>query len=126
MVREWFRMGALYSASDYIQSQRMRKTLQNEFAQVFKKVDLIASPTMSQPAPLFDQIELMSTAKLLSFTSPYNMSGMPAISIPCGFTTSGLPIGLQLAARPFDEATIIRASYTYQQKTRLFEKRPNI
>ncbi len=126
MVREWFRMGALYSASDYIQSQRLRKSLQDEFAHIFKKVDLIASPTMSQPAPRFDEIELMSTVKMLSFTSPYNMSGMPAISVPCGFTTSGLPVGLQLAARPFDEPTIIRASYTYQQKTRLFDKRPPI
>jgi aspartyl-tRNA(Asn)/glutamyl-tRNA(Gln) amidotransferase subunit A len=49
---------------------------------------------------------------------------MPAISVPCGFTPAGLPVGLQLAGKPFDEPTVLRAAYTFQQGVRLFEKRP--
>jgi aspartyl-tRNA(Asn)/glutamyl-tRNA(Gln) amidotransferase subunit A len=52
------------------------------------------------------------------------MTGMPAISIPCGFTAAGLPVGLQIAGKPFDEPMVLRMAYTYQQHARWFEKRP--
>ena len=66
----------------------------------------------------------MTTARRPSFTGPYNLTGMPAISVPCGMTSHGLPIGLQIAGRPFDEPTVFRAAYTYQQATRWYEQRP--
>ena len=66
----------------------------------------------------------MTSARPPSFTSPYKMTGMPAMSVPCGFTESGLPVGLQIAGRPFDEPTVLRAGYAYQQHARLFERRP--
>ena len=79
---------------------------------------------MSKPAGRFEEMDTWSTSRTLSFTGPYNLTGMPAISAPCGFTKGGLPIGLQLAGRPFDEPTVIRAAYAYQQHVRLFERRP--
>jgi aspartyl-tRNA(Asn)/glutamyl-tRNA(Gln) amidotransferase subunit A len=58
------------------------------------------------------------------FTIPASMTGLPALSLPCGFTAAGLPIGLQLIARPLDEATMLRAAYAYEQATPWHERRP--
>jgi Asp-tRNA(Asn)/Glu-tRNA(Gln) amidotransferase A subunit family amidase len=82
-------------------------------------------PTTSRaPVPAFQEVDAMTTARRPSFTGPYNLTGMPAISVPCGFTSHGLPIGLQIAGKPFDEPTVLRVAYTYQQAARWFEKRP--
>jgi aspartyl-tRNA(Asn)/glutamyl-tRNA(Gln) amidotransferase subunit A len=124
MCRARFRVGGLFSGGDYVQAQRVRKALTREFNGVLEEYDLIASPTMSNPAGRFDEVDTLASARMPSFTGPYNLTGMPAISVPCGFTESGLPIGLQLAGRPFDEPTVIRAAYAYQQHARLFERRP--
>lgn len=124
MVRARFRMGGLFTSADYVQAQRVRAVLKRECAAALQKVDLIASPTMSTPAPPFAGMDAMTTARRISFTGPYNLTGMPAISVPCGFTPEGLPVGLQLAGKPFDEPTVLRAAYTYQQHARWFEKRP--
>ena len=124
MVRMRFRMGGLFTSGDYVQAQRVRRVLQREFAQALQRVDVIASPTMSSPAPAFANMDGMTVARRPSFTGPYNLTGMPAISVPCGFTAAGLPIGLQIAGKPFDEPTVLRAAYTYQQHARWYETRP--
>ena len=124
MVRARFRTGGLFTSSDYVQAQRVRNVLKREFAQVLRDVDVIASPTMSNPPPRFDETDAMTTSRVPSFTGPYNLTGMPAISVPCGFTPSGLPIGLQIAGKPFDEPTVFHAAYAYEQRSRLFETRP--
>jgi aspartyl-tRNA(Asn)/glutamyl-tRNA(Gln) amidotransferase subunit A len=126
MVRARFRMGALFTSGEYVQAQRVRNVIKREFADVLQQVDLIASPTMSNPPPAFQGIDAMTTMRVPSFTGPYNLTGMPAISVPCGFNSQGLPIGLQLAGKPFDEPTVLRAAYTFQQHVRLFEKRPPV
>ena len=98
--------------------------MKREFAQALREVDVIASPTMSNPAPRFDEMDAMTTSRVPSFTGPYNLTGMPAISVPCGFTTDGLPVGLQIAGKPFDESTVFHVSYAYEQFARHFETRP--
>ncbi len=124
MVRARFRTGGLFASSDYAQAQRARNVLKREFAQALREVDVIASPTMSNPAPRFDEMDAMTTSRVPSFTGPYNLTGMPAISVPCGFTPDGLPVGLQIAGKPFDEPTVFRAAYAYEQRAGLFETRP--
>ena len=126
MVRARFRTGGLFSSGDYVQAQRVRNVLKREFADVLRKVDIVASPTMSNPAPRFDAMDAMTTSRVPSFTGPYNLTGMPAISVPCGFTSEGLPVGFQIAGKPFDEPTVFRAAYAYEQSARLFEQRPSI
>jgi aspartyl-tRNA(Asn)/glutamyl-tRNA(Gln) amidotransferase subunit A len=126
MVRARFRTGALFTAGEYVQAQRVRNVIKREFANVLQQVDLIASPTMSNPPPAFKDVDVMTTARVPSFTGPYNLTGMPAISVPCGFSAKGLPIGLQLAGKPFDEPTVLRGAYAFQQHVRLFEKRPPV
>ncbi len=124
MVRSRFRTGGLFSSSDYVQAQRVRNVLKRQCTEVLTQVDVLVSPTMSSPAPVFAAMDAMTTSRRPSFTGPYNLTGMPAISVPCGFTSTGLPVGLQIAGKPFDEPTVIRAAYTYQQQALWFEQRP--
>ena len=126
MVRARFRIGGLFSASDYVQAQRCRKLVIREFAEVLRRVDLLVSPTMTQPAAAFEGYDGTSMVRGPSFTAPYNLTGLPAISVPCGFTAAGLPVGMQIAGKPFDEPGVLRAAYTYQQHARWFERRPPI
>ena len=126
MVRARIRIGGLFTAGEYVQAQRARSVLKRDFAEVLRRVDVVASPTMSTPAPRFDEVDAMSTARVPSFTGPYNLTGMPAISVPCGFTPQGLPVGLQIAGKPFDEPTVFRTAYAYQQQARWFERRPPV
>ena len=126
MVRARFRIGGMLSASDYVQAQRTRKLVKREVAQTLEHVDLLVSPTMTQPAAAFEGYDSTSTVRGPSFTAPYNLTGLPAISVPCGFTEAGLPVGMQLAGKPFDEPGVIRAAYTYEQHARWFDRRPSI
>ena len=126
MVRARFRIGGLFSASDYVQSQRIRKVVNRECAEVLQKVDVLVTPTMTQPAAAFEGYDATSNITGRSFTAPFNLTGLPAISVPCGFTASGLPVGMQIAGKPFDEPGVIRAAYAYQQEARWFERRPSI
>ena len=126
IVRGRFRVGALLSAADYLQAQRVRAWARREFAEVMQQVDLLATPTMTQPAAAFAGYDPAATVRGRSFTAPFNVTGLPAISVPCGFTSSGLPIGMQIAGKPFDEPGVIQAAYTYQQHARWYETRPPI
>jgi len=126
MVRARFRIGGLFSAGDYIQAQRCRKLVKREFAEVLQRVDLLVTPTMTQPAPAFEGFDATSSVRGPSFTAPFNLTGLPAISVPCGFTAAGLPVGMQFAGKPFDEPGIFRAAYAYEQQARWFERRPPI
>ena len=126
MVRARFRIGGMLSASDYVQAQRTRKLVKREVAQTLEQVDLLVSPTMTQPAAAFEGYDSTSTVRGPSFTAPYNLTGLPAISVPCGFTEAGLPVGMQLAGKPFDEPGVIRAAYTYEQHARWFDRRPPV
>ncbi len=124
IVRGRFRIGGMLTASDYLQAQRVRSWARREFADVLKTVDYLVTPTMTQPAPAFAGYDPTATIRGRSFTAPFNVTGLPAISIPCGFTASGLPVGMQIAGKPFDEPGVIQTAYTYQQHARWHETRP--
>ena len=126
IVRSRFRTGGLLTAGDYLQAQRVRTWARREFAEVMKTVDFLVTPTMTQPAAAFEGYDPTSTARGRSFTAPFNVTGLPAISVPCGFTESGLPIGMQIAGKPFDEPGVIQAAYTYQQHAGWYKTRPPI
>ena len=126
VVRFYFYIGALFSADDYLQAQRARRYIQQEMAKTMERVDLLAMPTSSKPASALKDFDPMSLGARPSFMGMFNQTGMPAISIPCSFSSSGLPIGLQLAGSPFDEPTVLRAAHAYEQHTRWFERRPPV
>ncbi|MGH7684272.1 MAG: amidase, partial [Vulcanimicrobiaceae bacterium] len=109
-------------ATQYLRAQKMRTLIKNEVARVLKDVDVLVSPTLPLPAPQFGQEtetingEAVNLRQIMSrFTAPFNLSGNPAISIPCGFDEEQLPIGLQLVGRAFDEETVLRVAYAYEQ-----------
>ena len=119
-------IGGVFTSADYVQAQRARSKISREFAQIMQRVDLIAMPTQTTAPSTFEEFKPAAVMLGPSFMAPFNETGMPAISVPCGFNKMGLPIGLQLAGKPFDEATVLRGAYTYQQHARWYEKRPPI
>ena len=126
MVRDRFLLGGLLTISDYVQAQRVRRLIKREMGRVLQEVDVMVTPTSPKPAPLLEGYSGLSTLLSPSFTGPFNVSGLPAISVPGGFTSAGLPIGLQIAGRPFDEPTVLRVAYTYQQAARWYQQRPPV
>ena len=124
-VKYRFMLGALYTAEDYLHAQLLRQRACREVAQVFDRVDLIATPSMPRPAPVQDAMgHPFSSLGGLNYLVLFNATGHPAISVPCGFTEDGMPVGLQLAARPFDEAALFRAGHAYQQATDWHKRHP--
>ncbi len=108
-----------YYDAYYLRAQKVRTLIKQDFDKAFSVCDVILSPTA--PTTAFRIGEKMNDplAMYLSdiFTIPANMAGIPALSVPCGFDKSGLPIGLQLMARPFAEETLLRTAFTFEQST---------
>lgn len=116
-VRLLVEMGRLVTASDYLQAERYRTMLAEKFLPVFADVDVVVGPTMPLTAWRSGQREVELGGKRESvletswrFTYPWNLLGLPAISVPCGYDRNGLPIGFQIAGAAFDEASVIRAA----------------
>ena len=108
--------------------QQVRTLIKRDFDEAFKKVDMIITPTSPTPAFKIGEKTADPLQMYLSdiFTISVNLAGVPAASIPCGLAKGNLPIGLQIIAKPFDEETIIRAAYTFEQSTEMHKKRPAI
>lgn len=130
-VRANIEAGANYSAKDYIHAQQARRAFTTEMLALMEQVDALVTPTMALPAPRADESDtpLRAGGKLipegtLRCTFPFNMSGQPALSVPCGFTSDGLPIGLQIAGARFGEATLLRLGHAYQRLTSWHTLRP--
>ena len=130
-VRNRVEVGAFISATDFVQAQRVRHLLKQEMAALFEGVDVLVTPTVPIPAPEVGvflargQEQALETRNALSrFTSPFNVTGLPALSVPCGFTSQGLPIGLQLVGRPYEESTVLRAGHAYETTTEWHTRRP--
>ncbi len=124
--------GSLMPAQVHQKAVRLRHLLRQHILQALEKVDVLVMPTSSAPAPLIPEsagisgkaefMEMLGGRR--SFTAPFNLAGVPALSINCGFTSGSLPVGLQIAGRPFDEATLFRAAHAYEQATDWHTRRP--
>jgi aspartyl-tRNA(Asn)/glutamyl-tRNA(Gln) amidotransferase subunit A len=118
-------------ASVVAASLRAKDALTVALRRELEAVDLLLTPTTPLPAIPIGQdtvryggTEEAAIAAFVRCTGPFNASGLPALSLPCGFTKDGLPIGLQLVGRPFDEATVLRAGHAYEQATEWHLRRP--
>jgi len=134
-VRQRLELGMAFLGMHYVQAQRLRELIVQEWRrEVFDKVDLLATPTTPIPAAPIEASELETTMTLVRFTGPFNLLGVPAISLPCGFTQggpstslrTGLPIGLQLVGRWWQEETVLRAAHAYEQATEWHQARPSV
>jgi aspartyl-tRNA(Asn)/glutamyl-tRNA(Gln) amidotransferase subunit A len=126
VLRERFQAGALFTASEYVQAQRLRSRLRADMNDVLRTVDVLATPTMLGPAAPFVKAFDPDFGFPKSNTAPFNAAGLPALALPCGFASSGLPLSLQIAGRAFDEATVLRVGHAYQQATDWHTRRPPV
>jgi aspartyl-tRNA(Asn)/glutamyl-tRNA(Gln) amidotransferase subunit A len=118
--------GQQIPAVDYLHALHQRRIFSNSMRSVLQRVNALVLPTLPIPAiPIeqahqeisIDGVSENATVALLRLTMPFNLAGLPAVSFPCGFTASGLPIGLQVAGKPFEESTLLRIAHAYQQIT---------
>jgi aspartyl-tRNA(Asn)/glutamyl-tRNA(Gln) amidotransferase subunit A len=123
-----FVLSAGYYDAYYLKGLKARTLIKKDFDHAFEKVDLIMSPTAPTPAFKIGEKADDPLSMYLSdiYTISVNLAGVPAMSIPCGFSTSNLPIGMQLIGKPFDEGTIYRAASAYESATKWYERKPEI
>jgi len=125
-VWDLLQQGRLVAGHDYVNAQRMRAVFSREWDAIWKKIDIVATPTTPTGAPLLEQrkitlngknedVRLASTRLVRAF----NYLGEPALSMPCGATSQGLPIGLQLISAPFTEPRLLQVAQTLESDLRI-------
>lgn len=125
-VRRRMLEGAFLSAADYISAQRARAVLNEQICANFARVDVFAVPGTPRPPEAFAKIDPNEQNLRPNFTNAFNLTGLPTISVPCGFTGGRLPAGLQIVAPAFDEPTCFRVAYAYEQATDWRNQRPSL
>ncbi|MCI0845031.1 MAG: amidase, partial [Chloroflexi bacterium] len=117
-------------ASYYYKGLRLRSLIRDQVLAALDGVDLLLSPTtgiaaqLLGPDPVIDSKAAVGRIPWM-LTTTFSLANVPALSVPCGFTATGLPIGLQIAGRPFDESTVLRAGHSYEQETEWHSRRPD-
>ncbi len=115
-VRARLTSGASNSATDYALARRTQTLTRRWFENFFEQYDLLLTPTTPAAAPKLKSMDAVETARLLTrFTAPFNLAGLPALSVPCGFTSAKMPIGLQIVARAWNESRVLRAGQAYER-----------
>jgi aspartyl-tRNA(Asn)/glutamyl-tRNA(Gln) amidotransferase subunit A len=132
-VRKFLERGKPTLATDYVKAQRARAQFRQEMLAACANIDVLLTPGELIPPPSHDarsvtingrEVSLM--AALISATCLFNVTGQPALTVPCGFTTAGLPIALQIVGKLFDEVTVLRVGHTYETHTSWHERRPPV
>ena len=130
-VARRLRLGAFIGGAHYVRAQRVRGLVRDEIDAALARRDVLLAPSTPIVAPAVGERQAAPgggpadvRAALIRFTRPFNLSGHPACAVPCGFTDGGLPIGMQLVGRPFDEATVLRAADAFQRLTDFHARRP--
>ena len=119
--------GAGLSSSEYSLARRKQVEGRRRFELFFEKFDILLLPTTPIPAPLIEETGAIEAARQLTrFTAPFNLTGLPALTLPCGFTKMGLPVGLQIITKHWAEAKVLQAGYAFEQATEWHKYFPNI
>ncbi len=125
--------GKLLAATDYVNAQRLRSSYRRQFLDLFQSIDVLLTPSIPMGAPRIGQTKVSIDGQeedtrlaTTRFVRGINVIGFPALSMPCGFDTGGLPIGLQIIGRPFEEATILRVGAALEDATDFHLKRPPV
>src|SRR5690625_2045389 len=117
-----------YRDTHFAKAQQVRTLIKNDFEAAFKQYDIIIGPTTSTEAFKIGEDNQDSLAMQMNdiLTVPVNLAGLPAISVPCGYSDKGLPFGIQIIGKHFDESTVYQAAYAYEQATNHHKKRPDL
>ena len=133
VIRRRMESGLFISAEAYLHAQQVRAKLKGRLLEVMGQVDLLVTPTTAIAAPDISQERVNVSGQnvptreaLLRITRVFSTVGLPAISVPCGFTKGGLPIGLQLVSEPFSESRLLRVAQAYQDSTAWHNSRPQV
>jgi aspartyl-tRNA(Asn)/glutamyl-tRNA(Gln) amidotransferase subunit A len=108
----------------YVETLKRVRECRRDIRRIFEQVDILALPTMREPAPLISETENETHKRPDSNTGAFNHFGTPAMTVPCGFSKDGLPIGLQLVGAPFHEPVVLSIAYAYQQSTDWHQRKP--
>ena len=132
-VRTLVEIGRFVTGPDYLKAEQFRRVLIEDFRRVFAEIDLLIAPTtpltawkVGERTVSIGGSEESVLAASWRLTYPFNLTGLPAISLPCGFDRRGLPIGLQLAGKPFEEATVLTAADAYERLHEWRHHLPNL
>ena len=133
-VRALLEVGELLLATHYLQAQRYRTLLRNEFINAFRKVDAFVCPTLPFTATklgattvvIENGVEEDMLSAIMQFTGIASLTGLPALNVPCGFDADGMPIGMQLIGRPFDEAMLFRMGNAFQMASGFHLRAPSL
>ena len=123
-------LGSFLLATDYLKAQRVRTVFQREFAAAMRDIDLFVCPTSPGPPPRFDESVAANDGRQAvrgapnRFRRPFNLVGAPAVSLPCGFTRGGIPVGLQIVGRPMEDGLVLKLAHAYEQSTEWNKRRP--
>ena len=113
----------LFTAEDYVRAGRERRAILGEMRPLYRRFDLFLTANTAA-APRLDQHDVLSFWARPNLTSPFNCTGGPALAVLCGFGREGLPLSLQIAGRPFDDARVLRAGHAFERATGLYRRRP--
>ncbi|HJY85021.1 MAG TPA: amidase [Candidatus Binatia bacterium] len=130
--RAFLQQGVKVSGIDYVKAQVERQGLRRVIDDLFQKVDLLLGPSTSGLPPLLKDfppdivLSPEATVDLLRHTAPFDLTGSPTISVPCGFSTEGLPLSLQLVGRYDEEGLVMQAGHAYEQATEWHKQQPAV
>lgn len=126
-IRRRLEDGTRTTSLEYILARRTQAEIRKRCEHFFETYDLLILPTTPIAAPAIEGLDAVEqAARLTRFTAPFNLTGLPALSVPCGFTKDGLPIGLQIVSRAWADAKVLNAGYAFEQATDWYKQRPNL
>lgn len=132
-VRAYVEQGLFILATQYIKAQRVRGFVFSQVLKLFDRIDVLVTPSQPITAPqigtekvTIEGMEEDLISAMVRFMEPFSLTGLPAITVPCGFSTDKLPIGLQIVGNPFDESTVFRTAHAYEQRTTWHNNNPDI
>ncbi|MDQ5986412.1 MAG: Glutamyl-tRNA(Gln) amidotransferase subunit A [Syntrophus sp. SKADARSKE-3] len=126
-VRQRLETGAALTSSEYVLSRRAQVEGRRRFEMFFEKYDLLLLPTTPITAPLIEETKAVEAVRQLTrFTAPFNLAGVPALSVPCGFSNDNLPMGLQIISKHWNDAKVLQAGHAFEQATQWHNRVPSV
>lgn len=114
------------TGTDYVQASRMRRELTQEMLTLLSQVDVVLTAGNPDEAPLIENVSRWENIEKPNFTMPFNLTGLPAVCVPSGFGPNGMPVSIQLAAKPFDEGMLLRVAHAFEKATPWRDRRPDL